>query len=259
MDTGLEGKIVLITGSARGLGFASAQKFAKEKSEVIIVDLNYEDAKNAADELTKEYKIKTHAYARDISKVSEIEKLFNDIKDKIGRLDVLVNNAGIQIRNNLLDYTESDWDKIMDINLKAVFFCTKESAKIMKENNGGSIINMSSGTSKRTTPGRAPYVISKTGVNSLTEVIACELAQYGIRVNAIAPGWIMTQMVLDGFKSGVVSEKQLMAAIPFKRLADMSEIADAVLYLASKNASYITGQTIFVDGGQTALGLPDIK
>ncbi len=258
MDAGLEGKIVLITGSARGIGFTTAQKFAAEKAEIIIVDLDLEMAKEAAAAITKDYGVPAYAYAADIGSVENIEKLFDEVKSKFGKIDVLVNNAGIQIRNPGIDFLEADWDKIMDINLKAVFFCCQQAARIMKDT-GGAIVNISSGTSKRTTPGRAPYVISKSAVNSLTEVLACEWAQYGIRVNAVAPGWIMTAMVQEGFKLGVVSEKQLMAAIPFKRLADMSEIADTVLYLASKNASYVSGQIVFVDGGQTALGLPDIK
>lgn len=258
MDTGLKNKIVLITGGARGLGFASAKKYAAEGAEVILVDLRLEDAQASADEIKKEFDVPCHAYAVDVSDISKLEQLFITVKEKFGKLDILVNNAGIQIRNDCIDFLEADWDKLMDINLKAIFFGCKFAAKMMKETGGGAIVNLSSGTSKRTTPGRAPYVISKAGVVSLTEVLGCEFAKYGIRVNAIAPGWIMTEMVKDGFKLGIVSEAQLMAAIPFKRLADMSEIADAIVYLSTKQASYITGQTIYVDGGQTALGLPDM-
>lgn len=258
METGLKEKVVLITGAARGIGFATAKKFAAEQSIVVIVDINEEEAKEAASTLEKDYGIKSCGYGIDLSKKENIDTLFEKIANEHGRLDVLINNAGVQIRNDAIEFQENDWDKLMDINLKAVFFCSQCAAKIMKENGGGAIVNLASGSAKRTTPGRAPYVISKAGVISLTEVISCEWAKYGIRMNAVAPGWIMTQMVKDGMKMGIVSEAQLMAAIPFKRLADVSEIADAILYLASDNASYITGQTMYVDGGQTALGLPDM-
>ena len=228
MDTGLKGKLVIITGGARGLGYASATKFALEGAEIVLADIN------------------------------EIKAFFAKIKADFGRVDILINNAGIQIRNDCLDFKEEDWDKLMDINLKGVFFCCQQGGLIMKDNGGGVIVNMSSSTAVRTTPGRAPYCISKAGVKNLTMVLSCEFAKYHIRMNAVAPGWIMTNMLQDGFRLGVVSDKQLMAAIPYKRYADMSEIADTVVYLCSDQASYITGQCIHVDGGQTALGLPDI-
>ncbi len=253
---GLKDKLVVITGAARGIGFACAKRFAQEGCRIVIADINHETAQQSADALSSGG-TECYAYQLDVSKIREIESFFAALKDRFGAIDVLVNNAGIQIRNQALDFREDDWDKLMDINLKAVFFCSQQACRIMKEK-GGAIVNISSGTSNRTTPGRAPYCISKAGVNSLTAVVACEWAQYGIRMNAVAPGWIMTEMLQEGMKLGVVSNKQLMAAIPFKRLADVSEIADAVVYLASDDASYITGQTIFVDGGQTALGLPDI-
>ncbi len=254
---GLKEKLVVVTGGARGIGRAIAEKFAEEGSKIIIGDINYDQAK----ETKKEFEDAGHkcfAYKLDVSKVEEIEKFFSELKQKFGKIDVLVNNAGIQIRNPSTDFLEKDWDLLMSINLKAVFFCSQQAARIMKDNGGGVIVNISSGTSTQTTPGRAPYVISKAGVNALTAVLASEWAKYGIRMNAVAPGWIMTEMVKDGMRLGVVSNKQLMAAIPFKRLADMSEIADSVVYLASDNSSYVTGQTLFVDGGWSSLGLPDI-
>jgi NAD(P)-dependent dehydrogenase (short-subunit alcohol dehydrogenase family) len=145
----------------------------------------------------------------------------------------------------------------MSINLKAVFFNCQEAARLMMENGGGRIVNISSGTSKNTTPGRAPYVISKAGVNALTAVLAAEWARDGIRVNAVAPGWIYTKMVQEGERLGVVSKKQIMSAVPMQRFATTKEIADAVVYLASDESSYITGETIFVDGGWSVLGLPE--
>lgn len=146
----------------------------------------------------------------------------------------------------------------MDINLKGAFFCAQEAANMMKDR-GGSIVNISSGTSTETLPGRAPYCISKAGINGMTAVLAAEWAKYHIRVNAVAPGWILTQLLMDGISMGIVSEKQIKAAVPMKRLADVREIAEPIVFLASEEASYVTGQTLFVDGGQTALGLPDME
>ena len=258
MDTGLKGKLVIITGGARGLGYASATKFALEGAEIVLADINEEMVKESAAKLHEETGAVCHAYRLDVSRVDEIKAFFAKIKADFGRVDILINNAGIQIRNDCLDFKEEDWDKLMDINLKGVFFCCQQGGLIMKDNGGGVSVNMSSSTAVRTTPGRAPYCISKAGVKNLTMVLSCEFAKYHIRMNAVAPGWIMTNMLQDGFRLGVVSDKQLMAAIPYKRYADMSEIADTVVYLCSDQASYITGQCIHVDGGQTALGLPDI-
>lgn len=158
------------------------------------------------------------------------------------------------------EFTEENWDKLMNVNLKGVFFCCQQAALLMGDS-GGAIVNISSGTSTQTTPGRAPYVISKGGVNAMTAVLASEWAEdrngkKAIRVNAVAPGWILTNMVQDGYRLGVVSENQILAAVPFKRLANPSEIADAVVFLGSDESSYITGQTLFVDGGWSALGMP---
>lgn len=258
METGLKGKLVIITGGARGLGYASATKFALEGAEVVLADINEELVRESAQKLHQETGAPCHAYRLDVSRVDEIKSFFAQIREAFGRVDVLVNNAGIQIRNDCLDFKEEDWDKLMDINLKGVFFCCQQAGLIMKETGGGTIVNMSSSTAVRTTPGRAPYCISKAGVKNLTMVLSCEFAKYNIRMNAVAPGWIMTDMLQDGFRLGIVSDKQLMAAIPYKRYADMNEIADAVVYLCTDQASYITGQCIHVDGGQTALGLPDI-
>ncbi len=258
----LKDKLVLITGAARGLGYAMAEAFAREGARIIIGDIQAELAKEAAEKIAREFSVQTSSYAMDVTNVEQIKEIFGQIRDQYGKLDVLVNNAGVQIRRASKEFLEKDWDLLMGVNLKGPFFCAQQAALLM--NQGGAIVNISSGTSRRATPGRAPYVISKGGINAMTAVLAAEWAEdrgekKAIRVNAVAPGWIATEMVKDGFRSGVVSEKQILSAVPFKRLATPEEIAKAVVFLASDEASYITGQTLFVDGGWTALGMPDMS
>lgn len=248
-------QVVYVTGAGRGIGRTIAECFVNEGAKVVISDINIDEAEKTAKELSEKGSEVTAIFS-DVSKVEDIEKSFKFIEDKYGKLDVMVNNAGIQIRCPSVDFKEKDWDLLMSINLKAVFFGCQGAARIMMKNGGGKIVNISSGTSVNTTPGRAPYVISKAGVNALSAVLAAEWARANIRVNAIAPGWIHTQMVDEGIKLGVVSKKQILSAVPMPRLATMKEIADGVIYLASDESSYVTGHTLFIDGGWSALGMP---
>lgn len=259
----LKDKVVFITGAARGLGYGMAEAFAAEGAKIIIADIQEELAAQSAEKIAQKYGVEVTSYTIDVTKVESIKQVFAKIKERYGHLDVMVNNAGIQIRCPSKQFAEKDWDLLMGVNLKGVFFCCQQAALLMEEN-GGAIVNISSGTSTQTTPGRAPYVISKGGVNALTAVLASEWGEdrngkKAIRVNAVAPGWIATDMVKDGFRLGVVSEKQILAAVPFKRLAAPEEIAKAVVFLGSDEASYITGQVVFVDGGWSALGMPDMS
>jgi len=251
----MSNKVAIVTGGARGIGKAIVKSFVKEGIKVVIADINENKLRKTISELNKDDK-KVFPIRTDITKTEDINTMVNYTVNKFGKLDILVNNAGIQIRCPSINFSEQDWDKLMDLNLKATFFCSQAAAKVMVKKGGGSIVNISSGTSINTTPGRAPYCISKAGVNGLTAVLGAEWAKHGIRVNAVAPGWILTDMVKDGIRLGVVSEKEILSITPIGRLASAQEIADAVLYLASEKASYTTGQTLFVDGGWSVLGLP---
>ena len=251
----MSNKVAIVTGGARGIGKAIVESFVKEGIKVVIADINENKLRKTISELNKDDK-KVFPIRTDITKTEDINTMVNYTVNKFGKLDILVNNAGIQIRCPSINFSEQDWDKLMDLNLKATFFCSQAAAKVMVKKGGGSIVNISSGTSINTTPGRAPYCISKAGVNGLTAVLGAEWAKHGIRVNAVAPGWILTDMVKDGIRLGVVSEKEILSITPIGRLASAQEIADAVLYLASEKASYTTGQTLFVDGGWSVLGLP---
>lgn len=258
----LKEKLVLITGGAGGLGFSSARAFAAEGAHVILADIQEEAVVRAARELSDQFGVETAAYRIDVTSTDSIRLVFSSVRERFGRLDVLVNSAGINIRRATTEYLEKDWDKLIDVNLKGTFFCCQQAALLMGDR-GGAIVNFSSGSSARPLPGRAPYVASKGGINALTAALAAEWGKdtggsKAIRVNAVAPGWIATEMLQEGFRSGVVSQEQILAAVPFKRLAEPEEIASVVVFLASDEASYITGHTLFIDGGQNALGLPDL-
>lgn len=259
----LKGKLVLITGGAGGLGYSSAKAFAAEGARIILADIQEAAALRSAQELSVEYGVETAAYQIDVTRVDSIQSVFSSVRERFGRLDVLVNSAGINIRRPTTEYLERDWDKLMGVNLKGTFFCCQQAALLMGSG-GGAIVNFSSGSSARPLPGRAPYVASKGAINALTAALAAEWGKdtggsRAIRVNAVAPGWIATEMLQEGFRSGVVSREQIIAAVPFKRLATPEEIASVVVFLASDEASYITGHTLFIDGGQNALGLPDLE
>lgn len=253
---GLNDKLVLITGAARGLGFAMAEAFAGKGARVVIADVLEKQAAQAAGRLRAQYGTEAWAYGLDVTDPGSIESLFRSISEQFGRLDVLVNNAGVQVRHSAKDFPKKDWDFLMDVDLNGVFFCCQQAVKLMGP--GGAIVSISSSTATETIPGRAPYCIAKGAVQSLTAVLAAEWGAEGIRVNAVAPGWVMTDMVKDGIRTGIVSEPQLLSVIPMKRLGRPAEIAGAVVFLASEEAAYITGQTLYADGGWSVQGLPDM-
>lgn len=258
----LKDKIVFITGAAQGLGYSMAEHFAAEGCKVILADIKADKVVESANKIAEQYNVETMGITIDVSSVAAIEEAFAKVKEKYGTLNVLVNCAGIQIRCPSVDFPEDKYDKVLDINLKGTFFCCQQAARLMGEN-GGAIVNISSGNSTRPTPGRAPYAISKAGVNALTKVFAAEWGEAvngkkPIRVNAIAPGFIATELLLDGLNSGIISQRQIEAVLPYRRMAEPAEIADVAVFLASDEARYVTGQTLFADGGWTALGLPHI-
>ena len=258
----LKDKVVFITGAAQGLGYAMAEKFAAEGSHIAMADIKEEKLVESAKTIAEKYGVDTLPIVLDVSKVDAIVEAFKKVDEHFGRLNVLINVAGIQIRCPSKEFPEEKYDKVLDINLKGTFFCCQQAALRMGEN-GGAIVNISSGNSTHPTPGRAPYAISKAGVNALTKVFAAEWGEdingkKAIRVNAIAPGFIATELLLDGLKSGIISEKQIEAVLPYRRMATPDEIADVAVFLASDEARYVTGQVLFADGGWDALGLPHI-
>ncbi|PIU78855.1 MAG: hypothetical protein COZ28_01700 [Candidatus Moranbacteria bacterium CG_4_10_14_3_um_filter_44_15] len=242
----LENKTAIVTGARRGIGKGIALALAKEGCNVVISDIDEKDCEAVAEEVRK-LGSKALAVRCDVSKKEEVEKLFSKTVEEFDRLDILVNNAGIFPFVPFAQMKEEDWDKVMNVNLKSIFLCSREAAKILPE--GGRIVNISSIASFVGFEGLVHYCASKGAINSMIRALALELALKKITVNAVAPGAIETPGANE--VSTEESKKQTIAMIPLARMGQPEDIADAVVFLALEKASYITGQTIIVDGGWT--------
>jgi NAD(P)-dependent dehydrogenase (short-subunit alcohol dehydrogenase family) len=253
---GLKDKVAIVTGGARGIGKAIVKRLASEGTKVVIADILVDVANDTCKEFI-ELGYDTAAIKVNLREINEINKLVDFTVNKYGTVDVLVNCAGIQIRKASVNFTEEDWDAINDVNLKAQFFASQAAGKIMLEKGKGSIICISSGTAIRFTSRRSPYNITKAAVNALAGSLGNEWARYGVRVNAVAPGWSATEMVKDGLKSKVISEDEILPMVPVSRFMEPSEIADTVCFLASDESTGVVGQTIYVDGGGSLRCIPE--
>ena len=247
MNISLKDKVAVVTGGTRGIGFAIVKAFAESGAKVVIWGSRQETADSALEKLKAIYpECDALAMAPKLTDRPDVEAAMGAVVEKYGRLDILVNNAGIAQNIPLENYTDDDLDKIMDLNIKAVFVCSKAAARIMKENGGGSIINTSSVVSFYGQGLGCMYPASKAAVNGLTRSLSRELGKSGIRVNAVAPGVTRTDMVAALPEQMVAP---LLQKIPLARMGEAEDIANAVLFLASDMASYITGAVIPVDGG----------
>lgn len=239
-----EGKTVLVTGAAQGIGKQIALDFAKAKGRVIIFDVNEVVLAQTHKELSQ---LSESAYYRvDVTNSQEIEDAVNKIIDNFSKIDIVVNNAGITRDNLALRLSENDWDKVLAVNLKSAFLCSKACAKYMIKQHSGKIINISSIIGVVGNAGQANYAASKAGLIGLTKSLAKELGSRGICVNAVAPGYIMTKMT-EGLPEKV--KTAMLELIPLKRFGTPQDVAAAVLFLGSSAADYITGQVLVVDGG----------
>jgi len=243
----LEGKVAIVTGAAKGIGEGIALKLAEEGSNVVVSDIDLNGCKNVCDKIEKKYKVKAITIKCDVSNKCDVENMVDRTLKKFRKIDILVNNAGIYPLKPFLEMAEDDWDKVLDVNLKSVFLCSREAAKVMKA--GAKIINISSIASLIGYQNLAHYCASKSGMNGLTRAMALELAPKKINVNAIAPGAIETPGLKKVFNKEV--EKQIISMIPLKRIGLPEDIASAVAFLASDESSYITGHVLVVDGGWT--------
>ena len=242
----LKEKVAIITGGTRGIGFETAKKFLDNGCKVIILGSKKESVDNAISKLkdiNNNYEI--DGYWPNLSDLKEVSNTFDEIVKKYKKIDILVNNAGISAKESIYEYTEDDFKKIIDLNVNAVFNCTKAIVNHMKENGGGVILNTSSMVSIYGQPSGCGYPASKFAVNGLTKSLARELAKDNIRVNAVAPGIIYTDMMKDVPESII---EPLIKSIPLGRIGTAEDIANAFLFLASDMASYVTGEILSVDG-----------
>lgn len=242
----LEGKIAIITGASRGIGKAIALTLAKSGANVAI---NFSNNEKAALEVAKEaekFGVKALAIKADVSKSHEVENFINTVLNEFGSIDILVNNAGITKDNLLIRMSEEEFNQVMDVNLKGVFNFTKAVSKLMIKKRAGKIINVSSVVGITGNAGQSNYAAAKAAIIGFTKSVAKELASRGINVNAVAPGFIETDM------TAVLSDKikeQMKNIIPFNKPGKPEDVSNAVLFLASRNSDYITGQVINIDGG----------
>ncbi len=240
-------RVAVITGGSRGIGRSVALKFAEEKADIVLV--HYDPDESAAQEtleLLKAKNVRAESHKVDVSSFAEVEQLFAQIIDKYGRVDVLVNNAGITRDTVLMRMEEKDWDAVINVNLKSVFNCTHAIIRPMIKQRSGWIVNISSVVGQIGNIGQANYSASKAGIMGFTKTIAREVAARGIRVNAVAPGFIETDMTASLPEK--VREK-FLEQIPLGRMGKPEEVAEVVYWLCSETSSYLTGQVIHVNGG----------
>lgn len=240
----LSGKTAIVTGSARGIGLAIAKRFSKAGARVVISDLDKDTVDNVADTMAGE----AIGVKVNVTSAKEVEALFAQTLESFGSVDIVVNNAGITRDTLVVRMDEKDWDMVLDINLKGAFLITKSAAKLMMKQRSGRIINISSVVGLNGNAGQGNYAASKAGLIGLTRTVAKELGSRGVTVNAIAPGFIETDMTLSLPEA---ARKQLLDNTLTKRVGLPDDIASAVLFLASEDASYITGQILAVDGGMS--------
>lgn len=239
----LEGKVAVVTGGTRGIGYAIVEKFLENGAQVILFGTRKETVNKALETLRKKYS-KVDGFYPKLTDEKALSSVFQQIKDTYGHIDILVNNAGISSKTKLEDYTEEEYDKVSDLNIKSVFTCSKVILPYLKETKGV-ILNTSSMVSIYGQPSGVMYPTSKFAVNGMTKFLARELAPFGIRVNAVAPGIIETDMVRHLPKEMI---EPLIQTIPLGRIGKPEDIANAFVFLASDMASYITGVVLSVDG-----------
>jgi NAD(P)-dependent dehydrogenase (short-subunit alcohol dehydrogenase family) len=250
MENKLEGKVALVTGGRRGIGRAIALALAGAGAGVAVADAVTDDGR--LDGVAKEIGALGRdalAVKVDISRAEEVEAMTRAVLDRFGRIDILVNCAGVWIPGRtLVECPEEDWDRVIDVNLKGTFLCCRSAGRVMLGRGAGSIVNLSSQVGLNPGTGTGAYSISKAGIIMMTRQLALELAQTGIRVNAIAPGVVRTDFNIDLWREPE-NERRVAQSIPLGRLAEPEDIARAALFLASDDAAYITGVVLQVDGG----------
>lgn len=243
----LENKVAIVTGSTSGIGLAVAKEFVKNGAKVTLCGTSLEQANTAKNEILDEYpSAKVIVMKADVSNTLEVQDMFQKTYNEFGKIDILVNNAGIAPAKSMEEMTDEDFDIVLKVNTGGTFKCTREAIKYMKEN-GGSIINTSSFVSLYGSPSQSAYTASKSAINGLTKSNAKELGKYNIRVNAIAPGVVMTDMVRNTVNPETIQRMNMMT--PLHRGAEVKDLVGLYVHLASDESSFTTGTIINIDGG----------
>lgn len=245
------GKVAVVTGAAQGIGLACAARLHADGARVVLADINVEKATNAAHTLgggETALAVRCNVASRD-----EVKALIEAAVQRFGGIDIMVNNAATTVSSSPLDLTEEEFDRVIGVNLKGTLFGCQEAARVMVARGGGAIVNMSSMQAELAIAERVPYGISKAGINQLTKIFALALAKQGVRVNAVAPGTILTDLTRGSVLSNEESYRKILSRTPMGRCGEADEIATVVSFLASKEASYVTGQTLYADGGRLTL------
>ncbi|AKU22202.1 SDR family NAD(P)-dependent oxidoreductase [Massilia sp. NR 4-1] len=241
-------KVAIVTGATQGIGLACAQRLVAEGAQVMLVDIKPE-GQQAAGVLGDQARF----FAADVSQKADVDALVAATLAAFGRIDILINNAGVTHAADFLDLAEEDFDRVLRVNLKSMFLCSQAVAREMVKQQSGCIINMSSVNSELAIPNQVPYVVSKGGVNQLTKVMALNLAPHGIRVNGIGPGTILTELAKKAVLGSPEARHTILSRTPLGRCGEPEEVAAIAAFLASDDASYMTGQTLYADGGRLAL------
>ncbi len=253
MGTRLVDKVAIVTGGGNGIGKAISLQFAAEGADICVADLDMEAARDTADAILKGGR-KPLVVKADVSRKEDVEAMVEKVMGEFGRIDVLVNNAGVALYSPFLDYPSDDWAKTLDTNLTGYFFCAQLVARRMISQRSGKILNISSVLAETAMPNSVAYASTKGAVSAFTRVAALELAPYGINVNAIGPGPIMTTMARKTLKEKDRILRESM--IPMVRYGLPEDLVGPALFLVSRDSDYVTGQTLYVDGGFLISGLP---
>lgn len=254
---GLKGKNAIVTGGAKGIGLGIAERFAKEGVNVFVADILEDEAKKQADRIAKTYGVKTESYKVDLRVNDQIEAMMEHMNESFGSIDILVCNAGITIHNWATDYPIEDIDKVFDLDLRGYYLCARTAARYMKKQGKGNIVMISSANSVIYHSKRSLYNVSKAATAGMAGTLGVELARFGIRVNAVGPGYVATDLVKNGVANGTIKMDRNFEVIPEKRFIEVEEIASVVAFLASEESSAINGQNILADLGWSKNALPE--
>lgn len=253
MPMKLKDRVALVTGAGQGIGLACAEALAREGAHVLLTDLKEEAIRGEASRL-EQGGARAAWMVCDVARRDQVNRAVARAVQEFGRLDILVSNAGITHAADFLDLEEADFDRVLAVNLKGMFLAGQAAARQMvAQGGGGAIVNMSSVNAVMAIPNQVPYVVSKGGINQLTKVMSLALAPHGIRVNGIGPGTILTELARNAVLGNPEAEKRILSRTPLGRMGEPAEIASVAVFLASDDAAYLTGQTLYPDGGRLAL------